>query len=295
MYLFRALFDAHVRERGRAEQQYEKEAYAVLQRAPQTGVPEAIKAARAALAKADTDTAGDATRERMLELGPMLLDEIGYQLSMDPPYNAKSPERRAMLDKVGMPLNDRLWHETQFEKMLGEKDPKAQLAMADTVVNWENPGPGGFYDDLGRVGHEPHVIRWLPYGQDPGFVQSPLDAFFRSMNNETKEVAPLRYSWIDYVEAGGTTALRMRYDGLDPKAQYRVRVTYHSRYNPELRLVAGGKYEVHGPMKQPDPVWPQEFDVPKDATADGTLELEWELVSGRAVQVPEVWLIKKTS
>jgi hypothetical protein len=37
-----------------------------------------------------------------------------------------------------------------------------------------------------------------------------------------------------------------------------------------------------------------EFDVPQAATADGSLELKWELVSGRAVQVPEVWLIKKS-
>jgi len=41
------------------------------------------------------------------------------------------------------------------------------------------------------------------------------------------------------------------------------------------------------------PIWPLEFDIPKAATADGKLELEWGLVEGRGIQVAEVWLIKK--
>ncbi|NUM55689.1 MAG: hypothetical protein HUU46_18770 [Candidatus Hydrogenedentes bacterium] len=293
MYLCRAAFDAHVRERGIAEQQYEKEAYAALIRAASDGVETSINNARAALAKADSDTAGAKTRELMFALGPQMHESIGYQLSVDAPYFARNPERGAMLDKVDMPLNDRLWLEVQFKKILSEPDKTKQLAMIDTIVDWENPGPGGFYDDLGHIGREPHVVGWAPYEDDPGFVESPLDAFFRVMDNQTKEIAPLKYSWMDYVEAGGTTSLKMKYEKLDTKAAYKVRVTYHSRYNPELRLVADGKHEIHKPMQQPEPIWPVEFDIPAEATADGALELEWQLVSGRAVQVPEVWLIRK--
>ncbi|MBI5094583.1 MAG: hypothetical protein HZB26_19385 [Candidatus Hydrogenedentes bacterium] len=293
MYLMRAIYDKYVRVRGTAELSYEKEAYAALKRAPKTGAVEAIKSARAALAKTDTEKPGVALRQRLVNLGPKLLKEIGYQLSMDPPYLAKSPERGAILDKLDRPLNDRLWLETQFTKILAEKESKTQLAQLNTIVNWENPGAGGFYDDLGRAGHEPHLKGQLPYEQDPGFLRSPHDAYFRSMNNNTKEIEPLKYSWMDCSEAGETTPLDLSYQGLDPKAQYRVRVTYYSRYRAEMKLVADGKYEVHGPLKQPDPVWPVEYDVPKAATADGRLDLQWQLVSGRGVQVAEVWLLKK--
>jgi hypothetical protein len=44
-------------------------------------------------------------------------------------------------------------------------------------------------------------------------------------------------------------------------------------------------------------VTPVEFDVPAEATAGGTLELEWqpnpeEAGNGRFVQVSEVWLMR---
>jgi hypothetical protein len=39
---------------------------------------------------------------------------------------------------------------------------------------------------------------------------------------------------------------------------------------------------------------PLEFEVPKEATADGVLELRWELVNAvRGCQVAEVWLIRE--
>jgi len=55
--------------------------------------------------------------------------------------------------------------------------------------------------------------------------------------------------------------------------------------------LADGTYEVHGPLPQPDPVWPVDFQAPVEATCDGVLDLEWQLVEGRGCQVAEVWLI----
>lgn len=43
----------------------------------------------------------------------------------------------------------------------------------------------------------------------------------------------------------------------------------------------------------PEPVvTPLEFPIPREATADGSLELTWQRVTGRGTQVAEVWLIK---
>jgi hypothetical protein len=33
-----------------------------------------------------------------------------------------------------------------------------------------------------------------------------------------------------------------------------------------------------------------EFSIPREATSDGVLDLQWDLVKGRGCQVAEVWL-----
>jgi len=86
----------------------------------------------------------------------------------------------------------------------------------------------------------------------------------------------------------------MRYDGLDPEAKYRLRAVYSGPFESVMRLVANGKYEIHPPLPQPEPMEPLEFDVPPEATKDGVLELEWQLMNlRRGCNVGEVWLIKQ--
>jgi len=41
-----------------------------------------------------------------------------------------------------------------------------------------------------------------------------------------------------------------------------------------MRLVANGKVEIHGFRAKPRPVVPIEFDIPREATAGGELNLE---------------------
>jgi hypothetical protein len=63
------------------------------------------------------------------------------------------------------------------------------------------------------------------------------------------------------------------------------------------RLMANGKFEIH-PMRKKDlDVRPVEFEIPAEATAGGSLILEWqanpeEAGNGRFVQVSEVWLVR---
>ena len=84
----------------------------------------------------------------------------------------------------------------------------------------------------------------------------------------------------------------MRYEGLDPNATYRLRVTYAGRFRAVMRLVADGAFEIHGPMAPPATLRPVGFDVPSRATRDGVLDLEWQLIEKRGCQVAEVWLTK---
>ncbi len=61
--------------------------------------------------------------------------------------------------------------------------------------------------------------------------------------------------------------------------------------------MANGKFEIQAMRKKDAEVKPVEFEIPAEATAGGSLALEWqanaeESGNGRFVQVNEVWLIR---
>ena len=105
-------------------------------------------------------------------------------------------------------------------------------------------------------------------------------------------------SWVRFAETVYEPPLVMQYDDLDPNSEYKVRVTYAGdRNRARIRLTADGA-EVHPYTGKPFPIRPQEFDVPKEATADSKLTLAFQQEpgsggAGRGCQVAEVWLIKK--
>ena len=318
MYLFRARFDAYVQEKARAEAWFEDEALAALAKAPSVGVEKAIDDARAALAKADAPIA-PALREGIEKLGPVLLKSIGYQLSVNESYKARNSERGAMLDWLDQPVNDRPWLEQRFQAILAMDNKDDQLAVLDEIVNWTNPGPGGFYDNLGAVGQYQHVVYQQTWEDDPSACHTPRAEFpYYKADKATIEAqqapadvanatfkeektagaaAPkarqeLRMSWQSQITAQFGTPLKMHYDGLDPNATYRLKVTYAGRYQPTMTLTVNETFGIHGPIKQPDPIWPVEYYIPREATKGGVLDLEWNLVDGRGCTVAEVWLIK---
>ena len=294
MHLFRAAFDAYIQERARVEKEYEKRAYDCLEMGLEDGnIGEALGAARAALAQADINRPRRDLRLRIEDLGVALYGSIGFQLSTREPYRAKNPERGALLDKVDRALNDRPFLEAQFALIALEQDPDKQRARIDRLVNWEDPGEGGFYDDLGCGWKQPHLVRQVDWKTDPMSIEGPQEAHYRSMDNEDHTIAPLKFSWLDQAETDYGLPVLMRYENLDPNAQYRVRVTYFGRYGVPMRLVADETFPIHDLLGPSDPVWPVEFPVPKQATQDGSLDLAWNLETGRGCMVAEVWLIKR--
>jgi len=318
MYLFRARFDANVQAETRAQRGYEQEAHAALAQARTRGVNAAIEQARAALAQADTPAEPE-LRSSIEALGPLMLKSIGYQLSVEPPYLARNPERGAMLDWLDQPLNDRPWLEQRFETIQVLDSEAAQLEAIDQILNWTDPGPGGFYDNLGAVGEFSHVVYQRSWEDDPSACRTPRVAFMNykadqaAIQDATSQVEAdnmvfkeeaarlagafrgrqeLRMSWQSQMSTLYGTPLKLRYEGLDPEAQYNLRVTYVGRFKPTMLLTLNDEYCVHGPVPQPEPVWPVEYYLPRDQTRSGTLEIEWNLVEGRGCMVAEVWLIK---
>jgi formylglycine-generating enzyme required for sulfatase activity len=278
MGTFRAHYDAYVRNRLLHETALEAKAMDHLRAAPRVGPAAAMAEAESAL-RSPPQFPG--LRARVWEIGEALRRTIGIQLATE--WNGYGRGRATSLDTIDTPLNDRAWLEKRFAEIRKLGDDKARLAEIHTLANWTNPGPGGFYDDLGHPGRQPHFV-W------DGAAEAPWV--------NTQNEGPL--SWSSYANSSRRAPIRMRYTGLDPSAQYRVRVVYGGdRISQEqgIRCVADGKHLVHPYMPKPLPVRPVEFDVPMEATADGAVELAWDREPAppgrsRGAQICEVWLIR---
>ncbi|HNQ72780.1 MAG TPA: hypothetical protein PKN95_04150 [Verrucomicrobiota bacterium] len=298
--LFRAYFDAYVRRRWLRETDLEKHALEVLRSAPALGSEKAMTEAQSILRQPADDPATAALRLRIFQLGEALFQSIAMQLSVTR-YRAIDVDRGAMLDSMDYPLNNRPWLEQQFAAIRKLPAEPERLKALDEIVNWTNPGPGGFYDDLGNVAMQPHLLPGLSFAQDPDRFASPRVDFTEDLFLDAPDdaVAPVRrISWKDHAEALYDAPLEMLYDGLDRNARYRLRIIYAGdNTQKRIRLDANDTIEIHPLRTKPATIQPLEFDLPAAATASGRLKLTWRAEpglggNGRACQVSEVWLIK---
>ncbi len=286
--LYRAHYDAYLRDRLLFETALESAALASLRRAPEMGSTVAMNQASAILDRALTETVSPDRRARVFELAEALFQSIRMQLSV-PRYQAIAAERGANLDTIDVPLNNRVWLSTQFAAMRALENERQRLGAIDALVHRDDPGPGGFYDDLGDPSNQPHLIQEPSPAADPMLARAPCTGFGLRLDWPT---AYRRYAMTFY-----DAPLRLGYDGLDPHTRYRVRVSYAGdNLSARMRLEADG-LEVHPWLKKPNPVVPAEFDVPGEATSDGRLRLTWTREpgfggNGRGCQVAEVWLIR---
>jgi hypothetical protein len=271
--LYRAYYDAYTRARLIFETEAENKALAALRKADKS-------AAEAILDAPFADATALAWRSRVFELAEALFQSIRMQLSV-PRYQAISVDRGANLDTIDAPLNNRAWIKQRL----------AAPGGIDAILHWTDPGPGGFYDDLGNPTQQPHLVRGTGYEKDPAFLASSLVGFAGN--------ATWRTSWRTHAESLNDAPLRMHYDGLDRAAAYKIRVVYAGDSpRTKIRLVANNSIEIHPLIDKPSPIAPIEFDIPPAATAGGTLDLAWTRPpglggNGRGCQVSEVWLIRK--
>ncbi len=290
---YRAHYDAYVRARLIYETQLEQEARDRLREAGALGSMLAMREAEAILDRALTQRTAPQWRARTFELAEALFQSIRMQLSVEW-YKAIAVGRGANLDLIDTPLNNRAWLLSRFAQiraMDAEKDRGAAIAA---LLDRANPGVGGFYDDLGQPGAQPHLVSSIPYRDDPAHLATPLSAMHSS-----SKTAEWPMAWLTNAESRDDVPVRMKYESLEPGGKYKIRVVYAGEDSPwEFRLVADGKFEVHGWRKKDRPAGPVEFEIPAEATADGKVELEFQRRpgvggNGRAVQVSEVWLTRR--
>ena len=286
--LIRAYADAYVHQRVRKETRLLRRAHGHLKRARKEGAEAALAEAQQIVEKANPLTAAPALRKRVHELADLLFHSIGMQLSMEK-YGASDRQRGAQLDNNDGPLTDCAWLRHRLPGIRALASDEEKLAAVEAIVNWTDPGAGGFYDDLGNHagGKDPHLVRDLTWEQDPGFLRGVQDAHWHCGFPESA-----RASWAHQAQVY-LPPLRLRYTGLDPAASYLFRATYAGRGAMTLQLYLGGQ-KVGEPVEYDGRnVVVPEFDVPQSAVADGALEVRWDNVAGGDVQIAEAWLIRK--
>ena len=299
--LFRAYCDAYIRSRLTAETEAENQALAALRAAKAGDTTKAISQAEALLDAVPTPSGASDLRARVYELADDLYKSIRMQLSVKL-YKAIAVDRGATLDTLDYPLSNRSWIKQHLAAARKLPDEASRLRALQEIVDWTNPGPGGFYDDLGNVARQPHLVRGEGFDRDPAFLASSRAGF--AGGDAPRDIAPniagaWRTSWLDHAESLIDAPLTMRYTDLDPAAQYKLRVVYAGDgLEKKIRLMADDDIEVHPYIAKPRPIQPIEFDIPRAATSTGTLTLHWNREpgrgdNGRGCQVSEAWLIKK--
>jgi hypothetical protein len=198
------------------------------------------------------------------------------------------------------------WLQRQLERAKnGEiKHTEELLKM---IVDYENPGTGGFYDNLGTAGKAPNVVFGYPYDHGQPYVSQML-----SEGNRPSQ----RSMHFTQNEVQGVT---LHYSNLDTKASYKVRFTfvrpwYQERYATRMNQKRQTIYaddipiatDVELPLQMSDFFT---FDIPAEASADGDLTIrlersadvahgdrvsveQWRNSGGWGSLASEVWLIK---
>lgn len=287
--LVRAYYDAFTRERLIAERALEDESNAALAEADKAGASAAMDKAQAILARADDQaTWTPAMREhyaRIVALCDDLYRSISLQTSMQK-YNASGAERGCILDFVLHPLNNRWWLEDEFAKIRKLEGEPDKLAALRVIREWEHPGEGSHYDDIGDPGKSPHVVRGETLETDPGMQRSPNPDFSWTDSGRSRR----RLSWISSMD----WPVAVKYEHLDPQAKYVIRTT---GYRDCLLRINGARVP---PKVDPRGIGEiKEFEVPASALEIGKLLLTFDRPSEPGLnwreqsRLTEIWLIKR--
>jgi len=302
MGLLRAYYDAYVRERLIYETALESEARGVLRNATIITIQEKLEQAESILNQMWEKPVAQDYKKRCWEIADYLFETIGSQTSVKK-HRAK-PGRGDFMDYIDAPLNNAIWLLSQFEKFRQIKDEQARLTALNELLNWDNPGPGGFYDNLGQTIDTPRLADYPAWEEDPGGLRSPQVSFGVGLQGQEwvhtvqakgfdGRVIPL--AWMNQITTLYETPLNVIYENLDPSSSYILKVAYTGRFQANIRLTADDKFQIHEMIKTgKTPI--SEFPIPKEATGDGKLKLTWTCGEGeRGTQVAEIWLIPQKS
>ena len=199
------------------------------------------------------------------------------------------------------------WLQRQLERAKNA-DPKKREELLSMIVDYENPGEGGFYDNLGTYNIAPHVVTGYPYDHGQPYVSQML--------SEGNRPSQRSMHYTQNEDQG----LTLHYSNLDKNASYKIRFTlvrpwYQERYAMRMNQKTESIYanniliakDVELPFQMSDFFT---FDIPAQVTVNGELTIrleraadvgrgdrvsveQWRNSGGWGTLASEVWLIKK--
>ena len=299
MGLIRAYFDAYQYRRLIYETELEQQAREILSTAKVIGAIDAIIKAKKTLYRAKQEPIMPEWNNRCQALADGLFESIGAQLTVGKHFAAAG--RGNFIDNIDVPLNDGMWLIDQLSLIEKNGDEADKLKAIANLLERNNPGPGGYYDNFGTPASWNRVVSNYSYEEDPGGLKSPRVGFGVGLRGEewVHEITAVGFdghttplSWMNQVTALYDEPLKMVYPDLDPKGSYLIRVGYTGRFRSKIKLMAEN-IMIHDFITTGDqPIY--EFKVPNTTLEDGTLELEWSCGEGeRGSQVSEIWIINQ--
>ncbi len=299
MGLIRAYFDAYQYRRLIYETELEMKAREILSNAEILGPVKAIQEAKAILYLAKQKPIMPEWKNRCYSLADDLFESIGAQLTVEKHFAAAG--RGNFIDNIDVPLNDGIWLIDQLLIIEKNGDEVHKLQAIANLLERNNPGPGGYYDNFGTTGSWNRVVSNYTYEEDPGGLKSPRVSFGVGLRGEewVHEITAVGFdghttplSWMNQVTALYDEPLKMVYPDLDPKGSYIIKVGYTGRFRSKIKLMAENEL-IHDFITTGDqPIY--EFKVPDSTLQDGILELEWTCGEGeRGSQVSEIWIINQ--
>ena len=283
--LVRAYYDALVRDRMLFERKLEDKANAILLQAETIGADAAMKQALEVLASTEGEGDIPFLRAKVVDFYAQLFESIGLQSSV-PIYKARGFERGCSLDFIDYPLNNKWWLEDQFEEIKELKKEEDKVERLVEIALWETPGPGSFYDAVGRVGQSARVKRAEAWNTDPEMERcGNPEAWWWEQGFSRRRLTHQSTLSIPF---------SMMYEGLEPDAEYILRIIGAGEAYPRANgfSVVPSTYETElGGIK--------EFPLPNAITTGGSLTIDFDPLEEEHVnwrqqsRIAEVWLLKK--
>jgi hypothetical protein len=303
--LIRAYFDAYTQRRLLYETLLERQARSILESAPTSGgALKAIAAAKGRLILAKEKPVAACLRDRCFELADSLFRSFGAQLTIEK-HHAMSG-RGNFIDNIDIPLNDALWLLDQLNRIEKLANEDQILAEIHKMLHRTDPGPGGFYDNLGSPSSWKRVKAQKNWQEDPGSLESPRVSFGVGLKGVDwvdeivakgfeGQTTPL--AWMNQINTLYFTPLVLEYADLDPAGKYTLRVAYTGRFRSKMKLEANGVM-IHDYIRMgTQPIF--EFKLPEEVTQSGKVTFIWSCARNdkgegeRGSQVAEVWLMRE--
>ena len=318
MGLLRAYYDAYQKERLIWETHLQNQALHALRRCRTNGVAKAIDEALMIFNQASAQPVCPTYRQRIQELADSLFQHIGMQLT-ETHHGALHWGRGGFVECMDIPLNDaRYWQYVlppikdahKPNEILASANPSApgdkagilfdseesyRISLLEALLDRTNPGPGGFYDNMGSWSSWTRIQNPTDYPSDPGFLRGALSSFVMQTPHAAYDAYHMPLAWQWNGCAMYMTPLIVRYEGLDIEAEYLLRVTYLGYFGQHVKLsAANGDCMIHDYIATDRKIMTTDFVLPKASYADGSLELRFTALDGeRGVSVAEIWILKQ--